>query len=135
MAGGEKLSKKKELAIAAILTCPTLKDAAKQIGISEPTLFRWLQRSDFQESLKQAKKQAVQQATSSLSQICHEAVHNLRKVMNDNTAPASSRVAAAKTVLDSGLRGIELEDLDARLANLEQQLAEESKGGIRRSYS
>lgn len=125
MAGGEKLSKKKELAIAAILTCPTLKEAAKQIGITDVTLWRWMQLPAFQETLKQAKRQAVSQATSALSQICHEAVHNLRSIMNNEEAAPSARVSAAKTILDSGLRGVELDDLETRLAALERELTDE----------
>ncbi len=125
MACGEKLSKKKELCIAAILTCATLKDAARKVGISEPTIFRWLQKPDFQTGLKEAKKQAVSKATSTLSKICHESVLCLQEIMNDKNAPASARVSAAKTVLDSGLKGIEMDDLDARLAALESELAGE----------
>jgi len=133
MAGAEKLSRKKELAVAAILTCPTLKEAAKQIGIADVTLWRWMQLPAFQETLKQAKRQAVAQATSALSQICHEAVHNLRSIMNDKAAVASARVSAAKTILDSGLRGVELDDLEARLAALERELTDE-KGVIKSAY-
>lgn len=129
MAGGEKLSKKKELAIAAVLKNPTLKDAAREVGISEPTLWRWMQIPAFQAALKEAKKQAVSGAVSKLSQICDEAVKNLRAIMNDKAAPPSARVSAAKTVLDSGLKGIELDDLETRLTALEQEITESKNEG------
>lgn len=124
MAGGEKLSKRREMAIAILLTTPTLQDGAKKIGVSYSTLWRWLQQPSFQKALKAAKKQAVGQATSTLSKICHESVLTLQEIMNDKNAPASARVSAAKTVLDSGLKGIEMDDLDARLAVLEQEMTE-----------
>lgn len=124
MAGGEKLSKRKEMAIAVLLTTPTLQEASKKIGVSYSTLWRWLQDPSFQKALKEAKKQAVAQATSTLSKICHESVLTLQEIMNDKTAPASARVSAAKTVLDSGLKVIEMDELEARLAEIEKDLAE-----------
>lgn len=133
MAGGEKLSKKKELAIAAILECKTLKEAAKKVGVSDPTLWRWMQIPKFQAALKEAKKQCVEGAVSKLSQICDEAVKNLRDIMNNPEVPASARVSAAKCVLDSGLKGVELDDLEARLAALERELTDE-KGVIKSAY-
>lgn len=125
MAGGEKLSKRREAAIAILLQTSTLVDASKQIGISYSTLWRWLQEPNFQRALKEAKKQAVSHATSTLSKICHESVLTLQEIMNDNEAPASARVSAAKCVLESGLKGIELDDLEARLAALERELTDE----------
>lgn len=125
MAGGEKLSKRREAAIAILLTTSTLQAASEKIGISYSTLWRWLQEPNFQKALKEAKKQAVAQATSTLSKICHESVLTLQEIMNDKNAPASARVSAAKTVLDSGLKGVEIDDLDARLAALERELIED----------
>jgi len=124
LAGGEKLSKRRESAIAILLTTSTLVDASKQIGVSYSTLWRWLQEPGFQKALKEAKKQAVSHATSTLSKICHESVLTLQEIMNDKNAPASARVSAAKCVLDSGLRGIELDDLESRLAVIEQEITE-----------
>lgn len=133
MAGGEKLSKRREAAIGILLTTSTLVDASKKIGISYSTLWRWLQNPDFQKALKEAKKQAVAQATSTLSKICHESVLTLQEIMNDKDAPASARVSAAKCVLDSGLKGVELDDLEARLAALERELTDE-KGVVKSAY-
>jgi hypothetical protein len=42
-------------------------------------------------------------------------------IMQDSTAPASARVSAAKTVLDTAVKAVELEDLEQRLAALEAQ--------------
>ena len=36
--------------------------------------------------------------------------------MQDGAAPASAKVSAAKTILEQALRGVELEDLEARIA-------------------
>ena len=40
--------------------------------------------------------------------------------MTDRDAPAASRVQAADVVLQTSLRGMEIEDIEARVAALEQ---------------
>jgi hypothetical protein len=54
----------------------------------------------------------------------------LLKVMVDSATPASVKVRAADSVLDHSAKNIELEDFEARLAELERA-AEVSKDGRR----
>ena len=117
---GEKLSRKQEQAIIALLQMPTIGEAAKAAGIGESTLGRWLQNDEFQERYREAKRQAVAQAVTRLQQVCSEATEALRGVLNDTEAPASSRVSAAKTVLEMAIKGVELEDLAGRVDKLEK---------------
>jgi DNA-binding MurR/RpiR family transcriptional regulator len=121
---GEKLTRKQEVAIAALLTAPTIADAAHAVSISEPTLWRWLQRKDFQTAYRKARREAVSQAVAYLQRVAGEAVDTLRVVMRDSQKPASARISAARAVLELAIRGIELEDLEARLQVLEQCLAD-----------
>jgi hypothetical protein len=108
---GEKLTRKQEVAIAALLTAPTIAEAAHAASISEPTLWRWLQREDFQTAYRQARREAVSQALAYLQRVAGEAVDTLRAVMQDAQKPASARVSAARAVLELAIRGVELEDL------------------------
>ena len=48
----------------------------------------------------------------------------LLKVMVDSATPASVRVRAADSVLDHSARAIELEDIEARVAELERAFAD-----------
>ncbi len=116
---GEKLSRKQESAIAALLQCPTLATAAQRAGISEATLWRWLQRPDFEARYRAAREASVTQAITQLQQTTGHAVATLREIIEDTEAPASSRVAVAKTVLDLAFRLRETETLEERLAVLE----------------
>ena len=50
------------------------------------------------------------------------AVETLEAVMGNGEAPASSRVSAAKTVLDAALKAVELEEVQERLAAVENAL-------------
>ena len=44
----------------------------------------------------------------------------LLKIMVDTTAPPSTRVRAADSVLDHSAKAIEVEDIEARVSELEQ---------------
>jgi hypothetical protein len=120
-AHGEKLSRKQELAIAALLTCSAITDAAKQCGIGEVTLHRWLKDATFQAAYREARRAVVQQAITQVQRATGEAVETLRNVMQDRESPASAKVSAAKTILETAVKGIEIEDLEARIAALEAQ--------------
>ncbi len=48
------------------------------------------------------------------------AVATLLRIMTDREAPASSRIRAADIILQGAFRGMELEDIEARIAELER---------------
>ena len=126
---GEKWSRKKDAAIVALVTEPTIADAAKKAGISHATLHKWLKVKEFKDAYMQARREAVSAAISRLQQTATEAVDALRDVMNDTESPASARVSAARSILEIAIKAIELEDLEARVAELELLL--QRKGGMR----
>lgn len=128
---GEKLGRKQELVIAALLECPTYAGAAAQAGVSEVTVWRWLQDTDFAAAYREARTQVVDQAIAHLQKATGQAVSTLEAVMGDAEAPPSSRVAAAKTVLDLALKIRESEDLEARLLTLETLVAGIAPAGPR----
>lgn len=121
---GEKLSRKQEDAIIALLTSPTIQAAAEATGIAYITLWRWMRIPEFNEQYREARLETVRQAVSRLSQIATEAVEVLREIMKDLESPPSSRVTAAKTILEGAFKGIELDDLAARIETLEKTLEE-----------
>jgi hypothetical protein len=116
---GEKLSHKQERAIAALLVAPSVTAAAQQIGVNENTLLRWLKDAAFQSAYRDARRAVVQHAIAQVQQATGEAVETLRNVMQDPAAPASARVSAAKAMLDTALKGIDIDDLEVRIAALE----------------
>lgn len=121
---GEKLSRKKEKAIAALLSQPSIPMAAKEAGIGESTLWRWLQLEDFNSEYRKARREVVTHAITKLQKGMSDAVQTLQEVMMDNEAPASARVSAAKTMLDMGIKGMETEDLEERISKLEKIIEE-----------
>jgi hypothetical protein len=114
------LPQKQTKAIVSLLNCRTVSEAATQAGVNESTVWRWMREESFQDALQEAKQRIVTQAIQ-LQQVTGEAVGTLRGIMADGEAPASARVTAAKAVLDMAVKAIKMEDLEARLMNLEQK--------------
>ena len=119
---GQKLSRKKEQAIAALLSQPSIGGAAKKIGIGEKTLFRWLQLDEFKQAYKIARSQVVDQTIAQIQSVMSEALQTLLNVMSDDAAPSSAKVSAARALLDIGFKVIEIEDLENRIEKIEKNL-------------
>ena len=99
----------------------SLQAAAAASGIHEKTLRRWLRKdATFQMAYRDARRQIVQQAIVQVQQATGNAVETLRKVMQAAEAPASAKVSAAKTILETAIKAVELEDLEARIVALEE---------------
>lgn len=117
---GHGRASRQDRAIATLLEQTSLAKAAVTIGVSDVTLWRWMQKEDFQQRLRAARRQAYSQAVARLQQASAAAVATLLRVMTDQTAPAASRVRAADSVLDHATRALELDDIEARVAELER---------------
>ena len=126
---GAKFGRKKEEAIGALLSQRSIDEAAKTAGIGSKTLLRWLEVPEFKAAYRQARREAVGQATARLQQATGAAVSTLLKVKIDPATPPSTKVRAADSVLDHAAKAIELEDI-VRVAELERA-AEASKAGRR----
>lgn len=115
-----KMERKQEIAITALLTAPTIQQAAKIAEVGESTLWRWLQIPEFEKAYRDAKKKTVSQAINRLQQITGEAVETLREIMNDKESPAHVRVTAAKTIIEQSIKAVEIEELVGRVEELEK---------------
>src|SRR5437867_1028189 len=105
-AHGEKLSRKQEQTIAALLTRDSITAAAAGCGVAEATVHRWLKDTDFQQSYREARRTIVQHAIAKVQRATAEAVDALRGVMQDRDAPASAKVSAAKAILETAMKAV-----------------------------
>jgi hypothetical protein len=117
---GTKFSHKMEEAVAALLTHRNQEEAARAVGISLATLVRWQKDPAFDAAYREARRMAFRQSVARLQQASSAAVTTLLKIMVDPTAPHSTRVRAADSVLDHSAKAIEIEDIEARVAELER---------------
>ncbi|RYX80618.1 hypothetical protein EON83_27720 [bacterium] len=113
--------------LAALLSMPTIDLAAKIAGISEATAQRYLKEPDFATAYRDARREVVSHSLTALQAACGEAVATLRSVAGDAEAPASSRVSAAKTILEFSMKAVELDDLAARVEAMETLLKEQEE--------
>ena len=117
---GQKLSYRREQALSALLACSTVQEAARASRITERTLQRWLADEDFRRDLREAQRAVLADAIGEIQAATLEAVRELRAALKCDHAP--TRVKAAIAIIDRALRGREIEELEARLAALEDGL-------------
>jgi hypothetical protein len=123
---GEKSGGRKERAILALLTARSIEDAARSSNIPPRTLYRWLKEPEFDAEYRRAKRAAYGQSVARLQQATSAAATTLLKTMIDASTPASVKIRAAEAILNHAAKAIEIEEIEARVANLERA-AEESK--------
>ncbi len=117
----KELSPKQTQAIRSLLTKPNIALAASDVGVSDRTLYRWLDEPLFKQVLIQAEDQALDAATRGLVSMTNQAVLVITSLMvNPNTHPAI-RLRAAEAVLSNTLKLYELRNLAARVATLEHK--------------
>jgi hypothetical protein len=126
---GAKFGRKKEDAIVALLTHRTIEEAARAVNVSTKTLLRWQKEPEFDAAYRAAKRAAFGQSIARLHQMTTAAVSTLGKVMLDPATPPATRVRAADSILNHTTKAIEIEDVEARVAALEEaaQKAEHRK--------
>jgi len=81
---------------------------------------------EFNAEYRKARREAVHQSVARLQQATGAAGTVVLKLMTDPNVPAAVKLRAAECVFDRAIKGIELEDIEARLSELERA-TEESK--------
>ena len=117
---GSKFGRKKELAIAALLTHRSVEDAARAVDLNHNTLLKWLKLPDFVKEYREACREAVHQSVARIQQATGAAATTVLKLMTDPNIPAAVRLRAAECVFDRAFKGVELEDIEARVSELER---------------
>ena len=116
---GGKFGRKKEEAIAALLTQRNIEEAAKVAGIGANTLLRWLKVPEFQTAYREARRAAFGQAIARLQQGTSAAATTLLKLLIDQNTPASVKARVADSIFNHAAKAIQIEDIEARVAALE----------------
>lgn len=118
----KKQAHKRELAIAALLTNPTIGAAAHAAGLGEKTLRRWLHDPAFAASYAAARRQALELTVGMLQSTTGEAVATLRRNL-DPAQPPAVQVRAALGIVNAAFKGLELLELAGKVEDLERRLA------------
>jgi len=118
---GAKLSQKMEQAIAALLSCRNVEDAARQVGIGTNTLRRWMKQPEFEAAHREAREALLSQAIARLQGASGAAANTVLKIMLSPEVPAGARLRAAEIVLEQAAKTSSVEELEARIAELERR--------------
>ena len=124
MARNGKISLKQEAALVALIAKSSISEAAKSAKIGQRTLWRWLQSEDFKKAYLSARRQVVVQAVAKVQSGMTAAAETLIEVMKDEKSSSSARVSAARTMLDMGIKAIEIEEIELRVEALENIIKE-----------
>lgn len=111
--------------MVALLSKGTLKEAAQECGLTEVTLWRYLQDPNFQKQYRASRRQTVEGAISKLQSTATKAAETLER--NLECGEHGPENTAARTILEQAIKGVELLDLQERLERLEE-LMESQKG-------
>ena len=126
---GTKFGRKKEEAIAALLTQRNIEEAARAIGITSNTLLNWMKVPEFEAAYREARREAFDQSIARLQQGTSAAATTLLKTMIDPNTPASVKVRAAEAIFNHAAKAIEIEDIEARVSELERTTGESNQRG------
>ena len=118
----ERLTGKQQRALAFLVTERTIEAAARKAGIGRTTIFEWFQDADFQAAYRVARGDLVRHAVAQAQAACSEAVTVLREIMINGENPAGTRVSAAKAVLETAIKAVEVEEVVARIERIEAYL-------------
>ena len=125
---GAKFSRKMEEAVVALLSQRNQEEAARVVGVGVATLLRWQKLPEFQAAYRMARRQAVGQAVARLQQTTGAAVTTLQKLMVDSNTGASIKARVAEAILALAIKGIETEDMEVRLSELERAAEASTQG-------
>lgn len=116
------LTAKQTKALQALLTAPTQAQAAQLAGIGLTTLKRYLRDSEFQAAYKQAVSGLIADASDKAKLGLSPAVLCLREIVEDKSANAQVRISAARSLLEFGLRLVEVADIVKDLEEMEDNV-------------
>ena len=117
------MTARQKKAIAELVRSPTIEAAAEAAGVGYSTLRHWIKEDEpFQKEYQAALVELISDATAQAKKNLSPALSTLREIMEDREIPASSRISAARALLDYGLKLTEIMDVLPRLEALERNI-------------
>lgn len=116
-----RLTPRQHRAVAALLSCPTISEAAKTAQVSERTLYRWLVNQTFLAELHRQESELINNIARRLVSLADNALRTFQELLDDPQAGSSVRLRAAENVLTHLLRVRELATLEERVSLLEAE--------------
>ena len=117
-----KLTPRQHRAIAEIMASPSLEEARRRLGAGKDTLYGWLRDPVFSAELKRQLDELARYAMDRLKVGLSKSVDKLLEVVDRSDVEVSLQIRAAQTLLEHGIRVVEIQELEQRIANLEETI-------------
>jgi hypothetical protein len=114
----------REKALIALLETTSVRQAAEKCGLSERTLFKFLEDADFKTEYRNARRQTVESAIAKLQNAASEAVERLKDLMHCENPVVEAR--CAQIIYENSVKGMEMLDLAERLEEIENEFAKQT---------
>jgi len=109
-------------AIPILISCDTVEEAEREIGVAKTTLYTWMEREEFNQAVTSARRKLLDKAMNKLLNVSMKAVLTLEKLLEAESE--SVRRAAANDVLGHLLKYRELSEIEERLESVEKIVLE-----------
>ena len=110
-----------ELLLMALACGATIEAAGQKAGLSRSTVLRRMKDPEFKGRLEEIRTEMVQRTSGALTASAMEAVRTLM-ALQQPSVPHATRLGAARTILELGIKMREITDLEARLTAVEDHL-------------
>ncbi|MDA8084011.1 MAG: hypothetical protein M0024_10180 [Nitrospiraceae bacterium] len=107
-------------AIPLILSARNIAEGCKKARISRDTFYDWSRQPEFKAEFYRQRQEIIDAATHELRMTVGDAVNTLRELLTSNED--SVRLRTAQTLLENILKFTELQDVQERLAAIEQRM-------------
>lgn len=111
--------KTKDLIINGLLANTTIRATSQAIGISESTIYRYLNDEDFKMEYEQRRREMLVDNCHTLQANMGKAIEELVEIINSKTTAPQIRLNAIDTLLRHTYKQTELIDILSRLEALE----------------
>lgn len=122
MAQNGSLTTKQMLLVAALVAGNTQVVAFKAAGISPRTGARWMKDPAIQDALRMARKEAYNASITGMLSLVDDSIDILRTILHDKETTYGYKLSAVKTVLEHSRITFVDEDIDTRVARIEEEM-------------
>ena len=119
-----KLSVKQELAINELLKGNSITQSAKNVGVSEATLNRWIANSEFKTVLNERKSLIVDNCIDKINLMGNKAITVLDNILDNDSASDNVKFNVSKNILEMILKFNEQRNIIDKIKELEELLRE-----------
>lgn len=110
--------------LSALVTAPTIREAATICGCSESTIYARLRDDDFKKKYNAERRKLLERNATALQNQIETAVQTMAEVMKNKEVAPQVRLNAADAVIRNGLKLTELVDVTKRVDELESIVSE-----------